>query len=115
MSQSYRKGRQSPLKSYADHPSAARYLYEGLPSDVRTAFSQPSSLPRLPVEKWDVRMKSFVSSCWQHCPRRISYTKIVLVLLWVLVLRWGEKTAFSTSVKNCSWGSWEDWVCLGLQ
>lgn len=34
----------------------------------------------------------------------------VLVVLWVLVLMWGERWIFHTKVESCHWSNWEKWV-----
>lgn len=34
----------------------------------------------------------------------------VLVLIWVLVMLWGERWVFHTTVERCRWGNWEKWV-----
>lgn len=33
-----------------------------------------------------------------------------LVLVWVLVLLWGEHWVFHTTVERCDWDNWEKWV-----
>ncbi|ROV94951.1 hypothetical protein VMCG_08341 [Cytospora schulzeri] len=33
----------------------------------------------------------------------------VLVVLWVLVLMWGERWIYHTKVENCHWSNWEKW------
>lgn len=33
-----------------------------------------------------------------------------LVLVWVLVLLWGEHWVFHTTVERCDWSNWEKWV-----
>lgn len=35
----------------------------------------------------------------------------VLVLLWWVVLYWGERGAFNGALGACDWESWEKWVC----
>jgi len=34
-----------------------------------------------------------------------------LVLLWWVVLYWGERGIFNGAVDSCSWDRWETWVC----
>ena len=34
----------------------------------------------------------------------------VLVLVWVLLLLWGERWVFRSAVEECGWGRWERWV-----
>jgi hypothetical protein len=33
-----------------------------------------------------------------------------LVLLWWVVLYWGERGVFNSAVESCNWDKWEDWV-----
>jgi len=37
-----------------------------------------------------------------------------LVLLWWVVLYWGERGIFNSAVESCNWDKWEDWVRLSL-
>ena len=37
-----------------------------------------------------------------------------LVLLWWVVLYWGERGIFNSAVESCHWDKWEDWVRLYL-
>lgn len=41
---------------------------------------------------------------------RIWNLPCALVLIWVLVLVWGERVVFDRSVKQCLWQEWESWV-----
>ncbi|CAG8147362.1 unnamed protein product [Penicillium salamii] len=33
-----------------------------------------------------------------------------IILLWMLSIRWGERTVFEDHINQCLWDSWEDWV-----
>lgn len=33
-----------------------------------------------------------------------------LVLLWWVVLYWGERGVFNSAVESCNWDNWENWV-----
>ena len=33
-----------------------------------------------------------------------------LVVLWWVVLRWGERAVFDKAVQSCAWDKWEKWV-----
>lgn len=51
---------------------------------------------------------------WQHIVyRRILSLPTALVLLWIFLLHWGERSLFSNDVNSCNWESWEQWVGLG--
>lgn len=34
----------------------------------------------------------------------------VLVAVWVVVMLWGERWVFHTTVERCAWENWEKWV-----
>lgn len=36
---------------------------------------------------------------------------LVLIVLWAVVLWWGEETVFRRKVEDCAWDHWENWVC----
>lgn len=41
--------------------------------------------------------------------RRLSLTTILLTLVWLYTLHWGERTIFKTGIEVCDWGKWEQW------
>jgi hypothetical protein len=43
--------------------------------------------------------------------RELVTTVKVLVLVWFVVLYWGERMVFKDSVDACRWEGWENWVC----
>lgn len=42
--------------------------------------------------------------------RRLSSFPHLLVVIWALVLLWGERWIFHTKVESCHWSNWEKWV-----
>jgi hypothetical protein len=46
--------------------------------------------------------------------RRLFSFPHALVVVWVLVLLWGERWVFHSRVERCHWSSWENWVCLAM-
>lgn len=42
--------------------------------------------------------------------RRLFSFPHLLVVVWVLVLFWGERWAFRSKVGSCRWSNWENWV-----
>lgn len=44
--------------------------------------------------------------------RRLLSFPHVLALVWVLVLLWGERWVFHSTVERCRWEDWEKWVSL---
>ena len=43
--------------------------------------------------------------------RRLFSFPHALVVVWVLLLLWGERWVFHSRVERCHWSSWENWVC----
>jgi len=43
--------------------------------------------------------------------RRLFTLVNALVVLWWVVLYWGETGTFNSTVGSCSWDRWEKWVC----
>ncbi|KAI1103441.1 hypothetical protein F4804DRAFT_230814 [Jackrogersella minutella] len=41
--------------------------------------------------------------------RRLLSFPHILVVLWVLVMLWGERWIFASRVRSCDWDHWEDW------
>jgi hypothetical protein len=42
--------------------------------------------------------------------RRLFTLVNVLVVVWWVVVYWGERRVFSSAVESCNWDSWEKWV-----
>lgn len=43
--------------------------------------------------------------------RRLLSFPHMLVLIWIVVLMWGERWIFDSKVADCDWDNWEKWVC----
>lgn len=46
--------------------------------------------------------------------RRISSFPHLMVMIWAVVLLWGERWIFHTKVESCHWSNWEKWVIISL-
>lgn len=42
--------------------------------------------------------------------RSLLDVRLALVVLWILLLWWGEEAVFRRGVKGCAWDRWESWV-----
>ncbi|KAI2626046.1 hypothetical protein GGS26DRAFT_189425 [Hypomontagnella submonticulosa] len=42
-------------------------------------------------------------------PRRLLSFPHLLVVLWMLIMLWGERWVFASRVQSCDWDHWEDW------
>ena len=43
-------------------------------------------------------------------PMDLLFIPLALIIVWWVVLWWGEETVFRRSVESCAWKSWESWV-----
>lgn len=43
-------------------------------------------------------------------PRRLLSFPHALVLVWMVILLWGERWVFESKVDDCAWKKWEKWV-----
>nr|POE49534.1 kexin [Quercus suber] len=41
--------------------------------------------------------------------RRITVIQILLLLIWLYTLHWGERSTFAAHIKACEWETWEQW------
>lgn len=46
--------------------------------------------------------------------RRLSSFPHLMVVIWAVVLLWGERWIFHTKVESCHWSNWEKWVMTSL-
>ena len=44
--------------------------------------------------------------------RALRGAPLLLALLWIYTLWWGEQAIFQRQVKGCSWEDWESWVSI---
>lgn len=81
------------------------------------AYSEPESLTH---QAWRVarafvvyrvkpRLRDATSGGWQW--RRMLSLGRILVVVWWIVLYWGERSVFKSSIDSCRWENWENWVC----
>jgi len=96
-------------KSHDESEGTVQFLYDGLSREVRQILSQPQEL----LDWNNERRRGFLhelrklSKEWLD---KISHTKVALVIIWILVLWWGERLVFRRSVARCRWENWEQWV-----
>lgn len=99
--------------------------YDDYGMPVGTAYAEPENLPQ---QAWRVarafafyRVKPALERGWRDMKRggwreggfRRQFTLVkVCVVLWWVVVYWGERSAIPNSIDACQWDKWEKWVCL---
>jgi len=106
---------------YAPHaPSSLRQNYPHLEEDPVGDFwrflqRQIQSLQRF----WNARGKratiAFLLEVTHQLRRNLAWRRLssfphLLVIVWAVVLLWGERWIFHTKVESCHWSNWEKWV-----
>lgn len=60
-------------------------------------------MPRPDVSSSNLsNLKAFLTS--------IGRVPLVVTLLWLLTVWWGEHSTFNSHIQECAWRNWEDWV-----
>ena len=111
MAPTYYSTARSTRDHFVEPPSLLSRVIAGLPPGLsaqmqrlwdRNAYvsvsTSPSRIPR-GLRHWE-----------RLHPRRLLSLPHALVLVWLLVLLWGERWVFEDAVKGCDWGRWEKWV-----
>jgi hypothetical protein len=97
---------------FVEPPSVLDRIIAGMPSGLaaqiqrlweRQSYSgvstQQSKIPRTlrqVQQRWSIR--------------RLMSLPHLLVAIWALLLLWGERWVFRSSIKECEWNRWERWV-----
>lgn len=117
-------GPPSSSTGYAPHaPSSLRQNYpqfeeqDPLGDFVRFAGRQLQSVHRF----WNARGRratlAFILEMAHVLQRNLTLRRLssfphLLVMIWAVVLLWGERWIFHTKVESCHWSNWEKWVMI---
>lgn len=112
MAPSYYSTSHSTRDHFVEPPSILERVISGLPSGLgvqmqrlwdrqsyESISTHPSKIPRVlrrAQSDWNVR--------------RLLSLPHLLVVVWALVLLWGERWVFQSSIEACEWRKWERWV-----
>lgn len=47
--------------------------------------------------------------------RRVLSVSNLLIVAWIVLLYWGERMVFTSSIEACDWNGWEAWVCCFMK
>jgi ethanolamine phosphate phosphodiesterase len=109
-----------PPRSTRDHfiepPSVLERFFAGLPPGLALL------LQRIPEGAKHICRNSDafrIPRTWQEAnqkfnPRELLNVPNGFIVIWIILLLWGERWAFEGSIKACQWPNWERWVCLKL-
>ncbi|KAL0935175.1 manganese ion homeostasis [Colletotrichum truncatum] len=90
----------------------------GFRARLRPVIHAATQLLRTILAYWQTRGRRLTTNMlwkagWQlrqnFTARRLFSFPHLLVLMWMLILLWGERWVFSSRVADCRWSNWEDW------
>jgi hypothetical protein len=107
-------GGSSSQYSYDAHPSRRHdeSIWDDIYAWIRSTLAQ---LWRYCSGPGRIAAANFAMQTGQHMRRNLSWRRVLsfphlVVLLWVIVMLWGEKWVFSSRVASCDWDHWEKWA-----
>ena len=115
MSTSYYSGAgRSSRDHFIEPPSLLDRVIAGLPSGL--SVQMHNLLNRLSYNNVSTHVSRIPRSLRQaqrnwH-PRKLLNLPHLFVAIWVVLLLWGERWVFQSSIEACSWDQWERWVSL---
>ena len=101
--------------------SSRNHFVEPPPLIERVVNAAPVGLP-IELGRPPMMLENFISTCSPQilqtfrsaqkwlASRRIRSLPNVLIILWLILLYWGEILVFRQSVAACHWSNWEQWV-----
>lgn len=103
----HRSSKYSTRNHFVEPPSILDRIVDNLPAFITTRIQylvDPSTYSLRTIRRWKQRIgvRTFI-----NVPN-------AFILIWFLVLLWGEKWVFEDSIAACDWKSWEKWVSTPL-
>lgn len=82
------------------------YAEKGLQRAWQTIDSTKSTIGRARKDP-----AAFTNAALLSLKRKLFTVTSGLIIVWLLVLYWGEVYVFAKDINSCDWSSWEQWVC----
>jgi hypothetical protein len=97
--------RQFTREYFVEPVSILNRLLALLPCDLAAFTQQLWDQPGLRIQRTWRQLQHF-----RFHPRAIFNLPNLCILLWIVVLLWGERWVFTSSITACEWTGWENWV-----
>ena len=93
---------------------ASQYIPSLPPATDRSSYSRPQSTwePYWHHAKNEAYwfLRSLGSRLQRSRPRDLLDIRVFFIILWALLLWWGEENTFRRKIQDCDWDRWETWV-----
>lgn len=109
-----------PPRSTRDHfiepPSIVKRFFTALPHSLAVLLQKILGWTKSTLaNSHTLRVPRTLHEAQQRFhPRRLLNLPNAFIVIWILVLLWGERWVFEGSINECQWASWERWVSLQL-
>ena len=126
MAPTYYSNANSRAASTRDHflepPSLLSRLISALPTSLSVEMqklfdSQQQSYTSTSTAHNAIRIPRSLRRLERNCrwsPRSLLSLPHLFIVVWWVVLLWGERWVFKSAVEECRWENWERWVCDSL-
>lgn len=102
---------------FIEPPSLISRLISALPSGLSAQMARVfdsqsasySTTTRIPRS-----LRRFERNLLAWSPRRLLSLPHAFIVVWVVLLLWGERWVFKSAVEECRWENWERWVGVYL-
>ncbi|KAK3996429.1 putative cell division control protein [Cladorrhinum sp. PSN332] len=111
-SKSYGYNTQSSYRDYSYSDNGSRSLLDELRALIIRSYR---SLLRFWRERGRRMAQAGVVTMARRTRQNLAYNRVfsvphLFVIVWVVVLLWGERWVFHSSVEDCHWSNWENWT-----
>ena len=101
---------------FVEPPSIVERFFTALPLSLAGLLRKTLGLAKYMIID---RAMWRVPRTWQEArqrlhPRGLLNLPNAFIVVWIIVLLWGERWVFEKSITACQWASWERWVSLKL-
>ncbi|KAI1502989.1 putative manganese ion homeostasis [Biscogniauxia marginata] len=94
-------------RDHSDFQSICDDIAAGAKSLLRRAWAYGNGPGKQMA--WSLAMRAAYQFRRNMIRRRIFSLPHLLVVLWMVVMLWGERWTFANKVRSCDWDHWEDW------
>lgn len=106
------KGLRSSRNHYVDPPTLLAWAFTAAVPFTKWSRDRTKALVAADAGSLKSSLLEDCSRLWKRMASVTFAVQLFLILAWVLLIRWGERSVFQKSLDQCSWGNWEKWVNL---
>ncbi|KAL9109095.1 MAG: hypothetical protein Q9227_006186 [Pyrenula ochraceoflavens] len=109
MSYAPMNGLRSTRNHYVDPPTLIERARNAIDPLLKESIEEAKTLSAESTNVVKQLVRGDNKKAFKVISRRFLSVRSALVLIWVLLLWWGERLVFEHAVQSCDWGNWEKW------